>query len=400
MKKIIPFSTPLFCFCGILVTSGFFAACAPTPQPTAMNNTPNLETSSTNQVRIVYRPTETVAKMWCEGCDPPDEKAKSIMEKFIRDADLLKRKPDFKVFSHGVGDESGSWFFVTIPEDLDVSAPFVKAPFVGGLWAVVTVTRENNDGWAAIDAWMPGDENYQTNPGERPRHEVYFNPLNIANMKNTDLFNTVFHHQYLDIYVPVKEIRKLDGDKNIKLAYLLQDADKSASLNKTVKIDLKSMAKHGEAEVNHENGLLTIKTGEFKNGVSTAQHFKVPMKIDLRAKTSNTDIQICFARGMVSLKNTYMPDDLGIDNITDGSFSTYPKCGNIPAGEFVDIEWMLGKDIMALKVNGEIRYIGDDMGYIAEFQKNPDFSLSAPVIVGTFANSTVTIESLRVTEIK
>jgi hypothetical protein len=338
--------------------------------------------------------------MWCEGCDPPNENAKNIMEKFIRDMDLFKTKPDFKVFSHGVGDESGSWFFVTIPEGMEVPAPFIKAPFVGGLWAVVTVTRENNDGWAAIDEWVPGDANYQWNPGARPRHEVYFNPLNIANMKNTDLFNSVFHDQYLDIYVPIKEARNLSEEQNIKLTNLLQNAEKLASQNKTVEIDLMSMEKHGEAEIKHEKGLLMIKTSAFKNGVSTTQHFNIPMKINLRAKTSSTDIQLCYSRGMISLKNIYMPDTLGMDNITDGSFSTYEKRGNIPADEFVDIEWMLGKDIMALKVNNEIRYIGDDIGYIAEFQKNPNFSLSAPVIVGTFADSTVTIESLRVTEIK
>lgn len=163
-----------------------------------------------NLVRIVYRATETVAKMWCEECDPPGEKAKNIMEKFIRDAGLFKRKPDFKVFSYGDGD--GSWFLVTIPENLKVSAPFVKAQFTGGLWAVVTVTQENNDGWAIIDE-LYGDWQNINNKGiykndqlsGKPRHEVYFNPLNISNLKNTDLFNTVFNREYLDIYIPVKE---------------------------------------------------------------------------------------------------------------------------------------------------------------------------------------------------
>lgn len=163
-----------------------------------------------NLVRIVYRPTETVAKMWCEGCDPPDEKAKDIMEKFIKEADLFVLKPDLKVFSYGDGD--GSWFLVTIPESLEVSAPFEKATFAGGLWAVVTVTRENNDGWEIIGE-LYGDWENINNKGSyrnaqlsgRPRHEVYFNPLNISNLKNTDLFNTVFNPEYLDIYIPIEE---------------------------------------------------------------------------------------------------------------------------------------------------------------------------------------------------
>lgn len=352
-----------------------------------------------NLVRVVYRPTETVAKMWCRDCNPPDENAKITMEKFIKDTDLFKIKPDFKIFSHGVGDQSGSWFFVTIPEDMNVSAPFIKAPFEGGLWAVVTVAGENNDGLSAIDEWVLNNEDYQWNPGKRPRHEVYFNPLNFLRLKNTDLFNTVFHTEYMDIYVPIKEINKYTDKQNIKLIELLQNAEKSASQNEPADIDLTSMEKYGEVELKYENGFMLIKTNVFKNGMSTAQHFKVPMKIELRAKTSNTDIQICYSKGMISLKNIYMPDDLGIDNITDGNFNTYAKCGNIPTDQFIDIEWMLGRDIMAVKVNGQIRMIGGDDGYIAAFQKNPDFRLSAPVIIGTFANSTVTVEKLRVTEL-
>jgi len=169
-----------------------------------------LNRTKQNLVRIVYRPTEIVAKMWCEGCDPPDENAKMMMEKFIRDNDLFRIKPNFKVFSHGHG--TGSWFFVTIPENLEVFEPFIKAPFEGGLWAVTTITKENNEGGEAIGE-LYGDWENKNNKGSyknaqllgRPRHEVYFNPLNISNLKNTNIFNTVFNPDYFDIYIPLTE---------------------------------------------------------------------------------------------------------------------------------------------------------------------------------------------------
>ena len=120
-----------------------------------------------NHVRVVFTPTETVAKMRCEGCDPPDETAKMIMERFIRDSDLFKIKPDFKVFSFGDGD--GSWFLVTIPENIDVPAPFTKYLFDGGLWAVCTITPQLTGDIENVDEWEDNSCDYEWAAG-RPRH--------------------------------------------------------------------------------------------------------------------------------------------------------------------------------------------------------------------------------------
>ena len=357
-----------------------------------------------NLVRIVYRPTETVAKMWCEGCDPPDENAKNIMESFIQDKDLMKRKPDFKVFSHGVGGEPGSWFYVTIPEDLDVSAPFVKAPFEGGLWAVVTVTHENNDGWAIIDEWKNDD--YVWDPGVRPRHEVYFNPLNISNKKNTDLFNTVFNHEYLDIYVPIKEPDQLSDVQREKWNEVIIKTKNSLLQNKPVEIDLMTMVRKGELDLKYENGLLEIKADGYWNGMLTSQRFKLPLKIELRAKTNDAYIVIGYARGSIVLNNRQLENSLTIWPVEGGEWKVHNykidniKCGEIPVNEFVDIDWILDRRTMTVIVNGKIRYQGDDEGYIAIFKENPEYNLSSEILVGTFLGSTVTVESLRVTEIR
>ena len=352
-----------------------------------------------NLVRIVYRPTETVAKMWCEGCDPPDENAKNIMEKFIRDTDLFNTKPDFKVFSHGVGNESGSWFFVTIPENMEVAAPFKKAPFDGGLWAVVTVTRENNDGWAAIDKWNSDDFGGDIS---RPRHEVYFNPLNISKIKNTDLFNSVFNQHYLDIYVPIKEIKEITGEQIEKL----NSAEKIFTQYKPVEVDLTTMINSGNFELQYENGLMKIINDRTGNGMKTSQQYKLPLKIELRVKC---DGQTCikFAKGLVLFNWHAGRTTLFTRNIENGDYVDYKNRGEIPADEFVDIEWILGREILAVKVNGELRHIENESGYIKALEENPALDLSSAITVSNgndsffgHIDSTMIIQSLRVTEIK
>jgi len=62
------------------------------------------------------------------------------------------------------------------------------------------------------------------------------------------------------------------------------------------------------------------------------------------------------------------------------------------------MEWVIGKEMMAVKVNGELSLISNHYGYIKAFEKNPGYSLSSPVAVAS--NSTMTMETLRVTEIQ
>jgi len=86
----------------------------------------------------------------------------------------------------------------------------------------------------------------------------------------------------------------------------------------------------------------------------------------------------------------------------DGQYKewyTYKKCGKAPVDEFFDVEWILSKEGMAVRVNGELRHFGSDYGIIKAFKENPEHRLSAPVSLSSECGSTVTVESLRVTEI-
>ena len=121
----------------------------------------------------------------------------------------------------------------------------------------------------------------------------------------------------------------------------------------------------------------------------------------MRVKTDNANIDINYANGGIKLNHDIVPamrNKLLVFNITDGKFHNY-KSEDILANEFTDIEWILGRNEMAIKINGELRHFGSDYGYINEFNENSGFSLSSPVFISTTRGSTVTVESLRVTEL-
>jgi hypothetical protein len=70
--------------------------------------------------------------------------------------------------------------------------------------------------------------------------------------------------------------------------------------------------------------------------------------------------------------------------------------GRIPENEFADIEWYIGADIMLVKVNGELRYIG---GGDAFFSRVASSAHPEPVRINPAWGSTVTVESLRISEL-
>lgn len=163
------------------------------------------------------------------------------------------------------------------------------------------------------------------------------------------------------------------------------------------------MIKHGILDLEYKNGLMKIKTESNRSGMTTPQQFKLPLKIELRAKTDNTKgrITIMYAKGEMALNWDHIPTTLLVSDISDGKYVFYKKRGQIPVDEFVDIEWILGKDVTAIKMNGEIRNISDDFGYIRAFEENPDINLLSSIIIAAAwgSGSTLTVEKLRVTEI-
>jgi len=351
-----------------------------------------LNKSKLNQVRVVYTPTETIAMLGNVN-EPPSKQSKELMAKFIKDVDLFKIKPDFRCgFNYG--------FFVTIPDDLDVPEPFKKQTFDGGLWAVYKITPDNFDEFDMVSDWVKDRDDYLRDY-QRPRHDVYFNPLNVYGMKNTDLFDS-FHDKYKEAYEPIMEVENHTNAEQHRLNALLKKTEDLIAQRTPTDIDLSNIKRAGELDPIYNNGILEIVSDGNMNGLKTPKEFALPMKIDLRIKTNNPDIVIKYAHGTVQL--TDMGNSFGMNNsvlfwpFEGGEWRVHENCSSFPRNEFVDIEYIFGKDICAIKINGEVRYLRDDDGYIKLFADNPDFSISSTIDVCSWGGY-VGVEHLRVTEI-
>jgi len=355
----------------------------------------NLDQFKEKLVRVILMPPATVACV-SAGKNTPDDPwgsytaSKDIMDQFIQDAGLLKAKPDFRYFGYGHDPYA---IMVTIPEDMEVPEPLTKSVYPGGLFAAYINSPEVFDDWKILEAWAENSEDYEWEV-RGPRLEEYFNPRNLYGLQKAD-------SEYYDFLLPIKEIKRGTDAQKEKLA----DIEKLFSQQKPMEIDLTTMVNDGKFDLQYENGLMKIINDRDGIGMKTPQQFKVPLKIELRAKC---DGQICikFAKGVIGFNWHHIHTTLFTGNIDDGEFVFYKKRGEIPVDEFVDIEWLIGKDVMAIKVDGDIRHIEDDSGYIKSFEADPAFAISSAVTLATGIDSyyghidkTLAVESLRVTEI-
>jgi len=129
--------------------------------------------------------------------------------------------------------------------------------------------------------------------------------------------------------------------------------------------------------------------------------FHGSLKIELRAKTDSTDIDIGYAKGTILLDHMHFRKKLFVADITEtgDEYKIHKNCGIIPVDEFIEIEWLIGKTVMAVKVNGELRYADSDCKYIKALKDNPELVITSPVTVYTMCGATVTVESLCVIEV-
>ena len=357
-----------------------------------------IEKTKGQSVRVAHYQTETAAKLCCENFRP-NENEKIQIEKFIRDADLIKIKPDFRCLSFGGYNTSGCDFYVTIPDDLEVPAPFEKSIMPGGLYAAVTITPQNKNDWGMIEAWLNNSDDYMNDQGAvnehaiaRPAHDVYFNPLNIYGLKNTDEFNSVCNPDYMEFHVPIREKEKITDAKILELSEL----EELASRSNSVDIDLTSMVKNADFSLTYTDNLMIMKSeADYHGGMAIPQTFHLPLKIELRAKTDSTDLCISCKPGLLNIN----AGDFGKPLVFFDPEKVFPyNTAKIPTNEFIDVEWILGRNLMAIKINGELRELSSDAAYIQILKDNPD-AYSTSISITSARNATITVESLRVTEL-
>jgi DNA-binding transcriptional MerR regulator len=360
----------------------------------------HLRKQAEKSVSIVYRPPATMVEIKGDFGDIPsgDGKHKKIVEdmakKFIEDTDLFKKKPDMRVFvrGHGKPGENQDTVWITIPDDMEVPPPYRKFRYPGGLYAAST--DPTLDMWAWYESEC--NDSYHWDIDKRGDGWEYFNPFNIHGLSDYDYEND-WACSYTTKLMPVREFMSDDEKKRINSAL-----DKIIPCGEPIEIDLASMIleKIGDAicEVNYPNGFLELKSDSAC--MLTPQRFNTPIKIELRAKTDKENLYFgCTERIQVSL-NAMGSNALDITDETNGSwyYNFYKKCGVIPADEFMDIEFFLGMEGMAIRVDGDLRHYSSTYKYIEALKANPEHSLGA-VWVGTGGGSTVMVQSLRVTKI-
>lgn len=120
-------------------------------------------------VRIIHLPPCTVAASHYIGENPEDNAGKQL-EKFLKDSNLYKIKPDARVFGFNHPNPSpeketyGYELWVTIPEDMEVSAPLEKKHFAGGMYAAHTIVFPNFHEWEWLANWVNvNNSKYESN---------------------------------------------------------------------------------------------------------------------------------------------------------------------------------------------------------------------------------------------
>jgi len=175
--------------------------------------------------------------------------------------------------------------------------------------------------------------------------------------------------------------------------------EKTPPRGEAVDIDLTTLANENNMKVNYHNGLLKMTTPGDQAKMATGRKFTDTVRIELRAKLTGDEIRLWYI-DVLSLFRDGNTFKLLLRDLTNGGkFFGYIDCGIIPDDEFFDIEWIVGREVMAVVINGGLRHACTDYNYIRYYKERPGFTVSSAVSIAAAWGSTVTVESLRVTEI-
>ena len=117
-------------------------------------------------VRIMELPPMTVAS-YCAVSETPEVDSASVFDKFVLDNNLHKRG-GYRAFGFNNPEPTedspiyGYELWVTIPEDFEPPAPFVKKQFGGGLYASISAQlNEIGERWGMLYEWSTQNEKYE-----------------------------------------------------------------------------------------------------------------------------------------------------------------------------------------------------------------------------------------------
>ena len=168
-------------------------------------------------VRIVYLPPMTIAAAYAlgEGCEG---KALDMISKFTKESGLLKIKPDARSFGFdcsqgaaGIGENSHVYeVWVSVPDNMEISAPLVRREFIGGLYAAHVLRAWDFQDWRRLKEWVNASDKYDNDWGS-PRWKSPETVFGQGFEETLNFYNYIEKHNsemsylQLDLLFPIKE---------------------------------------------------------------------------------------------------------------------------------------------------------------------------------------------------
>ncbi|HWT74749.1 MAG TPA: MerR family transcriptional regulator [Mobilitalea sp.] len=142
----------------------------------------------------------------------------NAIDKLIHDCNLVEVMPDFRLFGFAncsdmeiYGPFYGFGRWLSIPDDMDVSFPFVKKKFKGGMYGAYSRPLPKSDGdsdeWEVLNHWVMNNDQYEYDGGREPDCnygllEDYLNYINLFKLPAEEKLIQV------DLLIPIKLRKK------------------------------------------------------------------------------------------------------------------------------------------------------------------------------------------------
>lgn len=152
-------------------------------------------------------PHITVAAAHFIGPDP-ETQAFNQIKAFVQKNKLWEVMSDIRVFGFNHPNPSeknpayGYEFWVTIPEDLEVTEPLVKKNFAGGEYAAHSIVMGNFQEWGLLEQWVSESPRYEYRGNGNPENmfdslEEHLNAYTYFQADDSDF-------PQMDLMIPVR----------------------------------------------------------------------------------------------------------------------------------------------------------------------------------------------------
>jgi len=157
-------------------------------------------------VRLVFLPPATVAAVHTVSQSPEWDNLR-LVRQFILENRLADIKPDFRLFgfNHDTPECHGYEHWITIPDDMEVTAPFEKKTFGGGLYGAHMIPMGAFEEWQWLFEWAQASEAYDIDwrAPECMMGGMLEESLNIINIFDNDP-EGIEKRLQLDLLVPLR----------------------------------------------------------------------------------------------------------------------------------------------------------------------------------------------------